>query len=75
MIGEVLDEELNVVVQRLTIHGVQHGVAGAIGRRTGALDRRLAEVTGHAPESALIDLAVGRAAERYAPLLQLVDRR
>ena len=73
--GEVLDEELGLLRQCLAIHGVQHGVAGAIRGRAGALDRRLAEVAGHAAEGALIDLAFGRAAERHAPVLQLVDRR
>ena len=71
--GEILDEELDALAQGLTVHGVQHGVAGAIGGGAGALDRRLAEVARHAAEGALIDLAVRRARERHAPVLELVD--
>ena len=55
--GEVLDEELGVVGQRLAVHRVQHGVTGAVGRGAGALDRRFAEILGHAAEGALVDLA------------------
>src|SRR5690606_34654685 len=70
----VLAEELGVVRQALAVHGVQHGVARAVGRRAGALDGRFAIVLGHAAEGALVDLAIGGAAERHAPVLQLVDR-
>ena len=71
---EILDEELGRVAQRLAVQRVQHGVAGAVGRGAGALDRRLAEVAGHAAEGALVDLAVLGARERHAPVLELVDR-
>ena len=37
---EILDEEFGVVLQRLAVQRVQDGVAGAVGRRTGALHRR-----------------------------------
>ena len=53
---------------------VQHGVAGAVGGRAGALGRALAVVGGHAAEGALVDLALVGARERHAPVLQLVDR-
>ena len=70
---EILDEELGRVAQRLPVHRVQHGVAGAVGGRAGALRGALAVVRGHAAERALIDLAVFLAArERQAPVLQLV---
>jgi hypothetical protein len=35
--GEILDEELRAVFERLTVHRVQHGVAGAVGGGAGAL--------------------------------------
>ena len=70
--GEVFDEELGRMRQRLAIHGVQHGVAGAVRRRAGALDRGLTIVLGHAAKGTLIDLAIFRAGERHAPVLQLV---
>ena len=73
--GEVLDEELRRVPQRLAVEGVQHGVAGAVGHRAGAHGRRaLAVLGGHAAERALVDLAVLGARERHAVVLQLVDR-
>ncbi len=72
--GEIFDEELGLVAQRLAVHGVQHGVAGPVGRRAGALRGALAVMGGHAAERALINLAVLAARERQPPMLQLVDR-
>jgi hypothetical protein len=72
---EVLDEELGVVTQRLLVERVQDGVAGTVGRRAGALGDALAVLGGHAAERALVDLALGRAAERHAEMLELDDRR
>ena len=72
--GEILDEELGRMAQRLAVHRVQHGVAGAVGGGAGALRGALAVMRGHAAERALIDLAVLAARERQAPMLQLVDR-
>ena len=73
--GEILDEELGRVPQRLAVHRVQHGVAGAVGGGAGALRGALAVMRGHAAERALVDLAVFLAArERQAPVLELVDR-
>ena len=60
------------MAQRLAVHGVQHGVAGAVGGGAGALGRALAEIHGHAAEGALQDLAVIGARERHAPMLELV---
>ena len=72
--GEILDEELGRVAQRLAVERVQHGVAGAVGGGAGALCRRpLAEVGGHAAERALIDAPVLGAAEGHAVVLELVD--
>ena len=71
--GEVLDEEFGLMAQRLAVHRVQHGVAGAVGGGAGALRLALAEVHGHAAERALVDLAVLGARERHAPVLKLVN--
>ena len=72
--GEIFDEELGRMPQRLAVHRVQHGVAGAVGGGAGALRGALAVMRGHAAERALIDLAVLAARERQAPMLELVDR-
>ena len=73
--GEILDVELGRVPQRLAVHRVQHGVAGAVGGGAGALRGALAVMRGHAAERALIDLAVFLAArERQAPVLEFVNR-
>ena len=72
--GEIFDVEFGRMPQRLAVHGVQHGVAGAVGGGASALRGALAVMRGHAAERALIDLAVLPARERQAPVLQLVDR-
>ena len=72
--GEIFDEELGRMAQRLAVHGVQHGMAGAIGGGAGALRDALAVVRGHAAERPLVDLAVFPARERQTPMLELVDR-
>ena len=72
--GEELDVEFGRMAQRLAVHGVQHGVAGAVGGGAGALRLALAVVQRHAAERALVDLAVLGARERHAPMLELVDR-
>ena len=72
--GEEFDKEFGVVPQGLTVQRVQHRMAGAVGRRAGALRRRpLAEVGGHAAERALIDAAIFGAREWHAPMLKLID--
>ena len=71
--GEILDEEVGLVADRLAIHGVQHGMAGAVRGRAGALGDALAVIGGHAAERALVDLAFLGARERHAPMLELVD--
>src|SRR4029077_12592425 len=68
-----LDVELGGVAQRLAVHGVEHGVAGSIGRGTGALRLALAIVQRHAAERPLIDLAVLGARERHAPMFEFVN--
>ncbi len=72
--GEIFDIELGGVSQRLAVHGVQHGVAGAVGGGAGTLRGAFAEMRRHAAERALVDLAVFLAArERHAPVFEFVD--
>ena len=72
---EVFDEEFRVVLQALAVKRVQNGVAGAVGRRTGALHRRAFAVFGGvAAEGALVNLALFGAAERHAVMVQLINR-
>src|SRR5215471_14360740 len=70
---EVLDEIFGRMLERGTIERVQHGVTGAVGSGAGTLCRTLAEMSGHAAEGPLIDLAVLGARERNAPMLELVN--
>jgi len=72
--GEVLDEELGRVPQRLAIERVQDGMAGAVSGGAGALRRRpFAELGRHAAEGALVDATVLGAAEGHAIVVELVD--
>src|SRR5262249_59652869 len=63
------------VLERSAVEGVQHGVAGAVGSRTGAQGGALAVVGSHAAEWTLIDLAFFGARKRHPPVLEFVDRR
>ena len=72
--GEVLDEEVRVVLQRLLVERVQHGVPGTVGRSAGSLRDALAVVRGHAAEGALVDAAVLGARERHAEVLEFDHR-
>ncbi len=71
--GEELDVELGGMAQRLAIHGVQHGVAGAVGGGAGALCLALAVVHRHAAKRSLIDLAVLGARKRHTPVLEFIN--
>jgi hypothetical protein len=73
--GEILDEELRIVLQGLLIERVDDGMAGAVGGSASALRHRLAIVDRVAAERPLIDLAVGGARERHAVMLELDHRR
>ncbi len=73
--GEVFDEKLGRVAQRLAVHRVQHGVAGTVGSSAGALRGAFAVMGGHAAERPLIDLAVIAPRKRQAPMLEFVNRR
>ncbi len=68
-----LDEELGARADVALIQGVQHGVAGAVGRGTGALHRLLAEIRRMPAEWPLIDGAVGVAIERHPEMFEFVD--
>jgi hypothetical protein len=61
------------VLDALLVEGLQDHVAGSVGRETGAPDGRLAVVAGVAAELALVDLAVRRAVERQAHVLEFDD--
>jgi len=68
-----LDEEAGLGLDVLLVQGVQHGVAGAVGRGAGTLDGFFAVVGGVAAEGALVDGAVGVAVKRHAHVLEVVD--
>ena len=72
--GEEFDEELGVVLERLLVEGMEDRMARAVRRGAGALGRALAIVGRHAAEGALVDLALRRAREGHAVMLQLDDR-
>src|SRR6185295_8611123 len=72
---EIFDEEVRVVPEALLVERVEHRMAGAVGGGAGALRwRTLPHVLGHAAERALVDFALGGAAERQAHLLELDHR-
>ena len=74
--GEILDEELRIVLEGLAVECVQNGMARAIGGRASALHRRpVAEIHHMAAEWPLVDPAVFGTREGHAVVLQLVDRR
>ena len=60
--------------ERLPVQCVQHGVAGAVCRRAGALSgRALAEIGRHASKGPLIDFAIFGARKRHAVVLKLIN--
>ena len=68
-----LVEEGDVPLHALLEERLQDHVAGAVRRVAGPAHGGLAVVAGVATEAALIDLALGRAVERQAEVLQLDD--
>ena len=73
--GEILDEELGVVLQALLVERVDDGMAGAVGRGVGALCHRPAAILRRvAAEGPLIDPAILGARERHAEMLELDHR-
>ena len=65
--GEVFDHVGGIEGQGAAVEGVEHGVAGAVGRRGAAIRlAALAVVEGLPPEGALVDLSVLRTRERQA---------
>ena len=70
---EIFDKKLSIVAQRLTIQRVQNRMAGAVGRRAGALGNAFAEIRRHAAKGALINFAFIRARKRHAEMLQFVN--
>ena len=56
--GEVFDEELGLVCQRLLVQRMQHRVPGSVGRGASALRGALAKTGGHTAERPLVDATV-----------------
>ena len=72
---EIFDIEFGRMTQRLPVHRVQHGVAGAVGGGASALRGAFSVMRGHAAERALINFPVFLATrERQAPVFKFVDR-
>src|SRR5262249_60907039 len=63
------------MLERGAVERMQHGMAGAIGGRTGPLSGALPIMGGHAAERPLINFAVFGAREWYAPVFKFVNRR
>ena len=67
-----LHQKLRMRREVLLVQGVQHGVAGTIGRGTGALHGFFAVVGGVPAKWALVDGAVGVAVKRHAEMFHFV---
>lgn len=73
--GEVLDEVLGVVAERLAVEGVKHSVTGAIGSGSAAVGlSSLSKLERLSSESALVDLALLGAGEGETVVLELENR-
>ncbi len=66
--------ELDVLLDAVLVERLQDHVPGAVGGVAGPADRGVTVVAGVPAEPALVDLALGRAVERQAHLLQVEDR-
>ncbi len=66
-----LVEELHAVLDALLVERLQDHVAGPVGRKAGPPDGRLTVVAGVPAETPLVDLALRRAVERQAHVLEL----
>ena len=72
---EILDIEFRVILERLAIKRVQHGMARAVSRRAGALNGRAFAKLGCVPaKGTLVNLALFGARERHAVMLKLINR-
>jgi hypothetical protein len=69
-----LVEEGRALLDVLLVERLQDHVAGAVRREAGAAHGPPAVVVGVAAEAPLVDPAVGRAVERHAHVLEVVDR-
>ncbi len=70
----VLVEEVDAVLDAVLVQRLQDHVAGAVGRVAGTAHGRLAVVAGVTAEAALVDLALRRAVEGQAHVLEVEDR-
>lgn len=68
-----LVEEFHALLDAVLVQRLEDHVAGAVARVAGATDRGLTVVAGVTAEAALVDLALGRTAERQAHLLEVED--
>jgi hypothetical protein len=66
--------ELHALLDAVLVERLQDHVAGAVGGEARAAHRGLTVVARVATEAALVDLALGRAVERQAHLLEVDDR-
>ena len=68
------DEEVHVVLERLAVQRMQHGMSGAVGGGAGAKRLLLAVMQRHAAKGALEQLAVFLAREREAEMFEFINR-
>lgn len=74
--GEVLDEELGVVTQTLTIKGVEQSMASTVGHGTGTVGlTALTELLALTTEGTLVDAALVGSGEGDTEVLELDDGR
>jgi hypothetical protein len=70
--GEVLDEEVGVVSERLSVEGVKDGVSGSVGSGSTSVSlSALSEIERLSTESTLVDLALFRSREGDTVVLEL----
>lgn len=70
--SKVLDEEIGVMSERLTVQGVENGVTGSVsGGGTSVSLTTLAVLKGLTPESSLVDLTLLSSGEGHTVVLEL----
>lgn len=70
--SKVLDEEVGVMSERLTVQGVENGVTGSVsGGGTSVSLTTLAVLKGLTPESSLVDFALLGSGEGHTVVLEL----
>ena len=69
---EILDEEFRLVLERLPVKRMQHGVTRPVGCCAGSLNRAFTVILCHAAKGTLINLAFLGARKGHAPVLEFV---